>query len=116
MFNNSSITLLIIPFFGEISAFSPLPSPCSSETNRCPKSPGIDLDRHHVRSSHRKAPKSENVYLQVLVKLYRFLARMTPLPFPFRIRFSCVAADKRRNDEIFFSNMSRDRKLIWDLF
>jgi large subunit ribosomal protein L18e len=34
------------------------------------------LDRHHVRNSHRKAPKSENVYLQVLVKLYRFLARM----------------------------------------
>lgn len=40
---------------------------------------GIDLDRHHVRSTHRKAPKSENVYLQVLVKLYRFLARMTDL-------------------------------------
>ena len=36
---------------------------------------GIDLDRHHVRSSHRKAPKSENVYLKLLVKLYRFLAR-----------------------------------------
>jgi large subunit ribosomal protein L18e len=35
-----------------------------------------------VRSSHRKAPKSENVYLQVLVKLYRFLARMTSFPFP----------------------------------
>ncbi|KAI2677026.1 hypothetical protein DTO013E5_4115 [Penicillium roqueforti] len=35
---------------------------------------GIDLDRHHVRSSHRKAPKSDNVYLKVLVKLYRFLA------------------------------------------
>lgn len=36
---------------------------------------GIDLDRHHVRNSHRKAPKSENVYLLLLVKLYRFLAR-----------------------------------------
>ncbi|KAJ6103262.1 60S ribosomal protein [Penicillium sp. IBT 16267x] len=42
---------------------------------------GIDLDRHHVRSSHRKAPKSENVYLQVLVKLYRFLARRTESNF-----------------------------------
>ncbi|KAJ5178945.1 Mitochondrial carrier protein [Penicillium capsulatum] len=40
----------------------------------CRKFAGIDLDRHHVRSTHRKAPKSENVYLQVLVKLYRFLA------------------------------------------
>ncbi|OOQ81607.1 60S ribosomal protein L18-B [Penicillium brasilianum] len=43
--------------------------------------PCIDLDRHHVRSSHRKAPKSENVYLQVLVKLYRFLARRTESNF-----------------------------------
>ena len=46
---------------------------------------GIDLDRHHVRSSHRKAPKSDNVYLKLLVKLYRFLARTslrlrTPMP------------------------------------
>ncbi|OGE54938.1 hypothetical protein PENARI_c005G07023 [Penicillium arizonense] len=43
--------------------------------------PSIDLDRHHVRSSHRKAPKSDNVYLQVLVKLYRFLARRTESNF-----------------------------------
>ncbi|KAL2700969.1 hypothetical protein AAEP93_007788 [Penicillium crustosum] len=46
--------------------------------------PSIDLDRHHVRSSHRKAPKSDNVYLKVLVKLYRFLARMTPPDSEFR--------------------------------
>ncbi|KAI5300792.1 hypothetical protein KEM55_004966 [Ascosphaera atra] len=38
---------------------------------------GIDLDRHHVRDGHRKSPKSANVYIQVLVKLYRFLARRT---------------------------------------
>jgi len=37
---------------------------------------GIDLDRHHVKSGHRSAPKSKNVYLALLVKLYRFLARM----------------------------------------
>jgi large subunit ribosomal protein L18e len=51
---------------------------------------GIDLDRHHVRSSHRKAHKSDNVYLKLLVKLYRFLARTSlrlqappqDLPFP----------------------------------
>ena len=28
-----------------------------------------------MRSTHRKAPKSDNVYLKLLVKLYRFLAR-----------------------------------------
>jgi large subunit ribosomal protein L18e len=40
---------------------------------------GIDLDRHHVRNNHRKAPKSDNVYLKLLVKLYRFLARKLAL-------------------------------------
>lgn len=39
---------------------------------------GIDIDRHHVRSTHRKAPSSDNVYLKLLVKLYRFLAREYP--------------------------------------
>merc|ERR1712144_161839 len=42
---------------------------------------GIDLDAHHVRSTHRKAPKSDNVYLKLLVKLYRFLARKSMTPF-----------------------------------
>ncbi|KAI9783472.1 MAG: hypothetical protein M1816_001354 [Peltula sp. TS41687] len=42
---------------------------------------GIDLKAHHVRSSHRKAPKSDNVYLKLLVKLYRFLARRTESNF-----------------------------------
>ncbi|KAK0515255.1 hypothetical protein JMJ35_002634 [Cladonia borealis] len=47
---------------------------------RC-NSTGIDLDKHHVRSTHRKAPKSDNVYLKLLVKLYRFLARRTDSAF-----------------------------------
>jgi len=34
-----------------------------------------------VRNSHRTAPKSNNVYLKVLVKLYRFLARRTDSSF-----------------------------------
>ncbi|KAH8820983.1 putative 60S ribosomal protein L18-B [Xylogone sp. PMI_703] len=42
---------------------------------------GIDLTAHHVRSTHRKAPKSDNVYLKLLVKLYRFLARRTDSSF-----------------------------------
>jgi len=39
------------------------------------------LNHHHVRGTHRKAPKSDNVYLQLLVKLYRFLARRTDSNF-----------------------------------
>ncbi|PSK46412.1 60S ribosomal protein L18-B [Elsinoe australis] len=42
---------------------------------------GIDLDHHHVKSGHRKAPKSENPYLALLVKLYKFLARRTDSKF-----------------------------------
>ncbi|KAK6542577.1 hypothetical protein TWF694_006524 [Orbilia ellipsospora] len=42
---------------------------------------GIDLKTHHQRASHRKAPKSDNPYLALLVKLYRFLARRTDSSF-----------------------------------
>ncbi|RUS15373.1 eukaryotic ribosomal protein L18 [Endogone sp. FLAS-F59071] len=42
---------------------------------------GIDIDKHHVRNKNRQAPKSQDVYLRLLVKLYRFLARRTDAPF-----------------------------------
>jgi len=34
-----------------------------------------------VKNTHRTAPKSDNVYLKLLVKLYRFLARRTDASF-----------------------------------
>ncbi|EPZ37075.1 ribosomal protein L18e [Rozella allomycis CSF55] len=42
---------------------------------------GIDIDRHHVKKNRRVAPKSEDPYLLLLVKLYRFLARRTGAKF-----------------------------------
>ncbi|KAH8552753.1 putative 60S ribosomal protein L18-B [Umbelopsis sp. PMI_123] len=42
---------------------------------------GIDIKRHHVKNGHRQAPKSQDVYLALLVKLYRFLARRTDANF-----------------------------------
>ncbi|OMH82150.1 60S ribosomal protein L18-3 [Zancudomyces culisetae] len=42
---------------------------------------GIDLVRRNNRNKRRVAPKSENVYLGLLVKLYRFLARRTDSDF-----------------------------------
>mmetsp|Transcript_280 Transcript_280/g.380 ORF Transcript_280/g.380 Transcript_280/m.380 type:complete len:174 (+) Transcript_280:63-584(+) len=42
---------------------------------------GIDLRYKHRKSGNRTAPRSENVYLRLLVKLYRFLARRTGSPF-----------------------------------
>ncbi|KAK4087920.1 hypothetical protein Purlil1_7678 [Purpureocillium lilacinum] len=52
---------------------------CTSATTTAAM--GIDLDRHHVKGTHRKAPKSDNVYLKLLVKLYKFLARRTDSSF-----------------------------------
>ncbi|GJN93271.1 hypothetical protein Rhopal_006318-T1 [Rhodotorula paludigena] len=45
------------------------------------RSQGIDIERHHVKKGHRSAPKSEDPYLLLLVKLYRFLARRTDSKF-----------------------------------
>eukprot|EP00455_Lapot_gusevi_P010911 TRINITY_DN1499_c0_g1_i6.p2 TRINITY_DN1499_c0_g1~~TRINITY_DN1499_c0_g1_i6.p2 ORF type:complete len:145 (+),score=48.34 TRINITY_DN1499_c0_g1_i6:54-437(+) len=44
---------------------------------------GIDLNQSRGRSkkTNRLAPKSKNVYLALLVKLYRFLARRTNSSF-----------------------------------
>uniref|UniRef100_A0A7S0SC73 Large ribosomal subunit protein uL15/eL18 domain-containing protein n=1 Tax=Mantoniella antarctica TaxID=81844 RepID=A0A7S0SC73_9CHLO len=43
---------------------------------------GIDLEAGgRNKAKHRSAPKSENVYLKLLVKLYRFLARRTDSDF-----------------------------------
>lgn len=43
---------------------------------------GIDLEKGgRIKKGGRKAPKSENPYLRLLVKLYRFLARRTDSKF-----------------------------------
>jgi len=42
---------------------------------------GIDIQKHHVKKAARTAPASEDPYLLLLVKLYRFLARRTDASF-----------------------------------
>ncbi|ORX93172.1 ribosomal protein L18e [Basidiobolus meristosporus CBS 931.73] len=42
---------------------------------------GIDLKKHHVKNGNRTEPRSQDVYLRLLVKLYRFLARRTDASF-----------------------------------
>ncbi|PFX19760.1 60S ribosomal protein L18 [Stylophora pistillata] len=42
---------------------------------------GIDIKRKHVKKRVRQEPASQNVYLRLLVKLYRFLARRTNATF-----------------------------------
>ena len=55
---------------------------------------GIDLRKHHERSTHRKAPKSDNVYLKLLVKLYRFLARKS-LPLYFSAKSTVLTKNRQ---------------------
>ncbi|KAM6968288.1 large ribosomal subunit protein eL18 [Aplochiton taeniatus] len=42
---------------------------------------GVDIRHNKDRKVHRKEPKSEDIYLRLLVKLYRFLARRCNAPF-----------------------------------
>ncbi|VDN06202.1 unnamed protein product [Thelazia callipaeda] len=42
---------------------------------------GIDINHKNDRKVRRKAPKSEDPYLRVLVKLYKYLARRTSKKF-----------------------------------
>merc|ERR1712168_845909 len=42
---------------------------------------GIDIDHRHDKKKHRKEPVSQDPYLRILVKLYRFLARRTDAKF-----------------------------------
>merc|ERR1712154_212152 len=42
---------------------------------------GIDIDHKNDRKVRRTEPKSQDIYLRLLVKLYRFLARRTNAKF-----------------------------------
>ncbi|OPJ82583.1 hypothetical protein AV530_007012 [Patagioenas fasciata monilis] len=42
---------------------------------------GIDIRHNRDRKVRRREPKSQDIYLRLLVKLYRFLARRTNAPF-----------------------------------
>ncbi|XP_030766187.1 60S ribosomal protein L18 [Sitophilus oryzae] len=42
---------------------------------------GIDINHKYDRKVRRSAPKSQDVYLRLLVKLYRYLARRTEAKF-----------------------------------
>ncbi|XP_041095368.1 60S ribosomal protein L18-like isoform X1 [Polyodon spathula] len=42
---------------------------------------GVDIRHNKDRKVHRKEPKSQDIYLRLLVKLYRFLARRSNASF-----------------------------------
>jgi len=42
---------------------------------------GVDISHKYMRKARRTEPKSKDIYLRLLVKLYRFLARRTDAKF-----------------------------------
>ena len=52
---------------------------------------GIDLEAGgRNKKKHRTAPRSDNVYLKLLVKLYKFLDRRAPCPLPRTQRWGTI--------------------------
>lgn len=60
-----------------LKTISTLLTPCPNLA----RAMGIDINHKKDRRVHRKEPVSQNVYLRLLVKLYRFLARRTDAKF-----------------------------------
>ncbi|RYC59674.1 hypothetical protein CHU98_g6541 [Xylaria longipes] len=81
---------------------------------------GIDLNSHHVRGTHRKAPKSDNAYLKLLVKLYRFLARRTDSNFNknrppvslSRVKSQIVRGDQADKTVVVIGTITDDNRLL----
>jgi len=70
---------------------------------------GIDLRFHHVRNKNRKEPKSQNVYLRLLVKLYRFLARRTGINFN-RVVLKRLTMSKMNRPPVSLSKLVKSLK------
>merc|ERR1711937_77589 len=56
-------------------------SPWQNLKTKKPPKMGIDLNHKKDRKAVRKGPKSDDLYLNMLVKLYRFLSRRTDSKF-----------------------------------
>merc|ERR1711931_440093 len=71
---------------------------------------GIDIRHNKDRKVHRKEPKSEDIYLRLLVKLYRFLARRTNAPFN-RVVLRRLFMSKTHRPPLAISRLIRKMKL-----
>ncbi|EJD00977.1 60S ribosomal protein L18 [Fomitiporia mediterranea MF3/22] len=74
---------------------------------------GIDIAKHHVRKGHRTAPKSEDPYLLLLVKLYRFLARRTDSSFN-KVILKRLFQSKINRPPVSLSKISKETENIPD--
>ncbi|ESO09498.1 hypothetical protein HELRODRAFT_156470 [Helobdella robusta] len=70
---------------------------------------GIDICHKHDRKVHRKEPKTDDIYLRLLVKLYKFLARRTNAKFN-QIVFKRLIMSRTNKPPLSLSRLSRHMK------
>uniref|UniRef100_A0A8D2DCT8 Large ribosomal subunit protein uL15/eL18 domain-containing protein n=1 Tax=Sciurus vulgaris TaxID=55149 RepID=A0A8D2DCT8_SCIVU len=70
---------------------------------------GVDI-RHKDRKVRRKEPKSQDIYLRLLVKLYRFLARRTNSTFN-QVVLKRLFMSRTNRPPLSLSRMIRKMKL-----
>ncbi|MBN3299250.1 RL18 protein, partial [Amia calva] len=71
---------------------------------------GVDIRHNKDRKVHRKEPKSQDIYLRLLVKLYRFLARRSTAPFN-RVVLKRLFMSRTNRPPISMSRLIRKMKL-----
>ncbi|XP_048881766.1 60S ribosomal protein L18 [Brienomyrus brachyistius] len=71
---------------------------------------GVDIRHNKDRKVHRKEPKSQDIYLRLLVKLYRFLARRSTAPFN-KVVLKRLFMSKTNRPPLSLSRLIRKMKL-----
>ncbi|XP_004077973.2 60S ribosomal protein L18 isoform X2 [Oryzias latipes] len=71
---------------------------------------GVDIRHNKDRKVHRKEPKSQDIYLRLLVKLYRFLSRRTNAPFN-KVVLKRLFMSRTNRPPIAISRLIRKMKL-----
>ncbi|KAI5106219.1 60S ribosomal protein L18, partial [Silurus meridionalis] len=71
---------------------------------------GVDIRHNKDRKVHRKEPKSQDIYLRLLVKLYRFLARRSDAPFN-KVVLRRLFMSKTNRPPLALSRLIRKMKL-----
>ncbi|KAG1940030.1 60S ribosomal protein L18 [Pimephales promelas] len=71
---------------------------------------GVDIRHNKDRKVHRKEPKSQDIYLRLLVKLYRFLSRRSDAPFN-KVILRRLFMSKTNRPPLSISRLIRKMKL-----
>merc|ERR1712038_383292 len=84
-------------------------SPWQNLKNQKTPKMGIDLNHKKDRKAVRKATKSDDLYLNMLVKLYRFLARRTDSKFN-QVVLKRLFMSRRNRQPLSLSRLSSNAK------